>query len=81
MVKLDPLAVALLLWVVLMPVCIYFIKRQVHIVKRKRVDFKLANWFEADRLIREKGWSIAEEENGNKLKGHVYIEKLEDIDG
>jgi hypothetical protein len=81
MVKLDPLAIALLLWVVLMLGCIYFIKRQVHIVKRKRVNFKLANWYEADRLIRDEGWSIAEEENSNKLKGHVYVEKLEDIDG
>jgi hypothetical protein len=43
---------------------------------RKRIDARFVSYAEADKLCRE-GWTIAPEEDYNKLIGWVHLELLE----
>jgi len=46
--------------------------------KRRRLEFRFVHWEEADELMRsESGWSIAPEEDNNRIVGWVYLERLE----
>ena len=45
--------------------------------KKVRVGFKFVDYSEGDKLVRE-GWTIAKEEDTNRVCGMVYLELLED---
>lgn len=47
--------------------------------KRKRLEVRFVTWDVADKMIRESngGWTVAPEEDKNKVFGVVYLERLE----
>ena len=53
-----------------------YIKSKLFKRKPKRIELKFVDYREGDRLIRE-GWSLAPEEDDNKVFGMVFVEKLE----
>ena len=50
--------------------------------KRQRLELRYLSYAEADRLIRETqgAWTIAPEEDGNRVLGMVYLERLAALD-
>jgi len=44
--------------------------------KPKRIELRFVNYAEGDKLVRE-GWTIANEEDANRVFGMVYVERLE----
>ena len=43
----------------------------------RRVALRYVGYLEADRLIREDGWTVAPEEDENRVIGMVFMEKRE----
>ncbi len=46
--------------------------------KRKRLDLRCVSWAEGDRMLRE-GWTLAPEEDQNRVRGMVWLERLENL--
>ncbi len=54
-----------------------FLQRLFGRPKPKRLELRFVPYYpEGDRLVRE-GWTIAKEEDNNRMYGFVYLERLE----
>lgn len=48
--------------------------------RRQRLELRFVSYSEGDKLIRETNgaWTIAKEEDANRVPGWVYLERLEE---
>jgi hypothetical protein len=58
---------------------INWLKKTLFKKKPKRIELKLLSWSDADNLIRRTNgaWTIAKEEDKNKVIGMVWLERLQ----